>query len=137
MSNIADELMGQYVLVHPELNGDPANKAGQVGVITGVDLENDNVYVGFGKNGQGLYGTDALLILRHHSRIKDVLQVVELNVNDHKALFQLALLQELRQSPANTKTAMSLAMQSETVRKHSMQSIENFLGRDQPQYLGR
>jgi hypothetical protein len=56
----ADELIGQLAVVHPELTKDPAGKSGQVGIITGTELENDNIYVGFGRNGQGLYGTDAL-----------------------------------------------------------------------------
>jgi hypothetical protein len=60
-------------LVHPELTKDPAGKSGQVGIITGTELENDNIYVGFGRNGQGLYGTDALLLLRPAEQLKDLL----------------------------------------------------------------
>lgn len=139
MSKLQDELIGQLVLVHPELTTDPAGKSGQVGVITGADLANDNIYVGFGKNGQGLYGTDALLIIKPHNQIQEALQQhkMDMPLDDFKALFQISLLQEFRQSTANMKTAMSLAMQSETVRNHSMRSIENLLGRDRTQSLSR
>lgn len=139
MNRLQDELVGQLVLVHPNLTTDPAGNSGQIGVITGADLENDNIYVGFGKNGQGLYGTDALLIIKPHNQIQEALQQhkMDMPLDDFKALFQISLLQEFRQSTANMKTAMSLAMQSETVRNHSMRSIENLLGRDQAQNLSR
>ena len=64
MLNPEEELIGQPVLVHPELTKDPAGKSGQVGIITGTELENDNIYVGFGRKGKGLYGTDALADLK-------------------------------------------------------------------------
>lgn len=139
MERLQDELIGQLVLVHPQLTSDPAGKSGMVGVITGADLQNDNIYVGFGKNGQGLYGTDALLMLKPHNQIQEALQEhkQEMPLDDFKALFQISLLQEFRQSSANMKTAMSLAMQSENVRNHSMRTIENLLGRERPQSLSR
>lgn len=135
MLNPSEELIGQLVLVHPQLTGDPAGKSGQVGIITGTELEHDNIYVGFGRNGQGLYGTDALLLLKPAAQIKDLLQEHKqaLSVADYKALFQISLLQEFKQSTANIKSAMSLALQSETVRNLSMRSIEDALGlRQQP-----
>jgi len=135
----ADELTGQLVLIHPGLTTDPAGKSGQVGIITGTDLHNDNVYVGFGRGGQGLYGTDALLMLKDPSKIKELLQThkAELSVADYKAMFQISLLQEFKQSTANTKTAMSLAMENETVRNLSMRSVEDALGLHRDNYLQR
>lgn len=139
MMNPSDELIGQLVLVHPELTSDPAGKSGQVGIITGTELENDNVYVGFGKRGQGRYGTDALLLLKPAEQLKALLNEHKqvLSVTDYKALFQISLLQEFRQSTANTKTAMSLALQSETIRNLSMRSVEDALGLRQQQSLER
>jgi hypothetical protein len=139
MINPSDELVGQLVLIHPGLTGDPAGKSGQVGIITGTELENDNIYVGFGKQGQGLYGTDALLMLRPAEQLKQILQELkpELSFEDYKALFQIALLKEFRPTTANIKTAMSLALQSETVRNYSMRSIEDTLGLRQQQSMER
>ncbi len=139
MINPSEELIGQQVLVHPQLTSDPAGKSGQVGIITGTELENDNIYVGFGKQGQGLYGTDALLILRGAEQLKQTLQEHKssLSFEDHKALFQIALLKEFRPTTANIKTAMSLALQSETVRNFSMRSIEDALGLSRHQSMER
>lgn len=135
----ADDLIGQLVLIHPEISTDPAGKAGQVGIITDADIEMDNIYVGFRKKGQGLYGADALLILRKPENIKDLMNIYkhDLSVDDYKALFQISLLQEFKQSTANTKTALSLALQSEAVRDIAMRSVENLLGRGQVQNMQR
>jgi short subunit fatty acids transporter len=135
----ADELIGQLVLVHPELTKDPAGKSGQVGIITGTELENDNIYVGFGRNGQGLYGTDALLLLRPAEQLKDLLheQKQQLSIPDYKAVFQIALLQELIPTTAKIKTAMSLALQSDTVRNLAMRSVEDALGLQRDNYPER
>jgi hypothetical protein len=135
----ADELTGTLVLVHPKLTNDPAGRNGQVGIITGADLENDNIFVGFGRSGQGVYGGDALLLLKPAEQIKELLgqHKQELSANDYKALFQISLLQEFRQSTANIKTAMSLALQNETVMGYSMQSLEDKLGLRQHQTLER
>jgi len=137
--NTTDELTGQIVLIHPDLTTDPAGKAGQVGIITGAELEEEIIYVGFGRNGHGIYGTDAVLLLKPNEQIRQNLQEQQaaLNVNDYKALFQISLLQELRPSTPNIKTAMSLALQSETVRNLSMHSVEDMLGRRRDQYVER
>ncbi|WP_454802969.1 hypothetical protein [Mucilaginibacter phyllosphaerae] len=135
----ADELIGQLVLVHPELTRDPAGKSGQIGMITGTELENDNIYVGFGRNGQGLYGTDALLLLRPAEQLKDLLheQKQRLSIPDYKAVFQIALLQELIPTTAKLKTAMSLALQNDTVRNLAMRSVEDALGLQRGKYPER
>jgi len=137
--NPSDDLIGTLVLVHPQLPKDPAAKSGQVGIITGADLDHENIYVGFGRNGQGLYGPDALLLLKPAEQLKELLQAhkQELSVADYKALFQISLLQELRQTTANIKTAMSLALQNPTVMHYSMQSLEDRLGLRRQQSMER
>ena len=50
--NKHDELSGTFVLVHPDLINDPADKKNQIGIISTAELENDNVVVSFGKLGQ-------------------------------------------------------------------------------------
>jgi hypothetical protein len=137
--NRADELIGQLVLIHPDLDTDPERKAGQVGIITGAELDYELVYVGFGRNGHGTYGTDVVLMLKPNEQIRQNLreQFTELSVNDYKSLFQISLLQELKPSTANIKTAMSLALQSEMVRNNSMQSVEDALGLRRNQYMER
>ena len=137
--NSSDELTGTLVLVHPKLTNDPAGKSGQVGIITGADLANDDIFVGFGRSGQGVYGSDALLTLKPAEQLKELLQrhQLQLSIPDYKALFQISLLQEFRQSTANIKTAMSLALQNETIMGHSMQSLEDRLGLRRQQSMQR
>lgn len=137
--NRTDELAGTLVLVHPELTKDPAGRPGQVGVITGTDHHGDNAYVGFGKSGQLMYGLDALLLLKPSAEIQQTLkeQGAKLNIRDHTALFRIALLQEYNPSSANIKTALNLALQSETVRNLATKSVEEVLGIKQEQYVAR
>lgn len=135
----SDELTGTLALIHPNLTNDPAGKQGQVGIITNADLQNDTIEVRFGKNGKGNYGTDALLLLRPSEQVKENLELHkhELPESDYKALFNISLLQEFKQSTANIKSAMSLALQSETVRNFSMESLEDRLKIQQHQSLER
>jgi hypothetical protein len=137
--NTSEELTGTLVLVHPDLKNDPAGKWGEIGVITGADLKNDDIYVGFGRNGQGVYGSDALLIMKPPATIYKQLeeQKANLNTNDYKALFQIALLLEYQSSSANIKNAIGLALKSDVVRNQSMQSLEDALGLKQHQTVER
>ena len=57
--NKHDELTGTFVLVHPQLLTDPAEKKNQIGIIASAEIENDNVIVSFGNEGQALFSADA------------------------------------------------------------------------------
>ncbi|MFI5160500.1 MAG: hypothetical protein ACHQHN_04445 [Sphingobacteriales bacterium] len=137
--NTTEELTGTLVLVHPDLKNDPGRKWGEIGVVTGADLRNDNIYVGFGRNGQGAYGSDALLIMKPPAAIYKQLeeQKATLNTNDYKALFQIALMLEYQQSSTNVKNAIGLALRSDTVRNMSMVSVEDALGLKREQMVER
>jgi len=137
--NQTDELTGTLVLVHPDLTKDPAGRPGEPGVITGLDQHGDNAYVSFGKSGQLMYGLDALLVPRPRAEIQETLSRhgSELSLADHTALFRIALLQDYNPSSANIKTAFSLALQSETVRKYGMQSVQEALNLQQEYDRGR
>jgi hypothetical protein len=58
------ELIDTTVMVHPELTFDPVMKQGHTGTITNIIHENDEIYVKFENGVFGLYGSDALLVLR-------------------------------------------------------------------------
>ncbi len=137
--NQTDELTGTIVLVHPDLTKDPAGRPGEVGVITGLDQHGDNAYVSFGKSGQLIYGLDALLVPRSPAEIQEILSKhhSKLSVADHTALFRIALLQDYKPSTVNIKTAFSLALQSETVRKYGMQSVQEAFNLQQEYYMER
>lgn len=123
-----DELTGTLVLVHPELPDDPAKRQGQVGIITGADLENDDVFVSFGKGEQALYSTDALLVFKPATVIYDLLMndARKANQEDFKALFQVNLMQQHGLSPLVRK-AMDLVKDNKVVREFSMDTLENQL----------
>src|SRR4051812_11804232 len=91
-----DELTGMLVLVHPELSEDPANKQGQVGMISGAQLENDDVFVSFGKGEQALYSTDALLVFKRENDLYTIIMTKgkDAGPDVFKKLFQVNLMQQ-------------------------------------------
>src|ERR1700744_891544 len=139
--NTTTELRGAMVLIHPELTADPAGKSGQIGVITGYEPENDNVYVGFGKQGQGLYGTDAVLMLRNAPAIfSEIAEHKHDNtIADHKALYTIALIQDNHPKAADTVKALELARSSKNTLAFATRSVEQLLGLENSvhQYMER
>jgi hypothetical protein len=123
-----DELTGTLVLVHPELTDDPAKRQGQIGIITGADLENDDVFVSFGKGEQALYSTDALLVFKPASSIYDLLMndARKASQEDFKALFQVNLMQQHGLTPLVRK-AMDFVKDNKVVREFSMDTLQNQL----------
>ncbi|MBT2560135.1 hypothetical protein J7E50_02730 [Pedobacter sp. ISL-68] len=120
-----DELTGTYVLVHPQLPSDPAARQGQIGMITYADLEKDDVYVSFGKDGPALYAADALMVLKKPGDIYTHLmnEAKNLTKDDYKTLFQINLLQ----SQGDTKqirSAMEMARDNSAVRDFSMTTLD-------------
>jgi len=123
-----DELTGMLVLVHPELNNDPSGKQGKVGIITGADLDQDNIYVSFGKGEQALYSTDALLVFKPE---KDLYTAIMTKAKDagpdvFKKLFEVNLMQQHGITPL-VKKAMQLVSDDKVLRDFSMDTLENQL----------
>ncbi|MBS1532754.1 MAG: hypothetical protein JSU01_20800 [Bacteroidetes bacterium] len=58
------------MLVRPDLTIDPANKKNEVGVIRSADLRHDNFVVRFSDGSEGLFSSDALLVLRDTNEIR-------------------------------------------------------------------
>lgn len=125
-----NELRGTMVLIHPDLTRDPAGKSGQLGVITGYEPDNDNVFVGFGKAGQGLYGTDAVLVLRNGPAILAELaeQKKYLSVDDADTVFKIGMFEEVSSTPTNTRIALEFAKNNPVVRQMVTRSLEYLLG---------
>lgn len=123
-----DELTGTSVLVHPDFDDDPAQKQGQVGIITGTRLDTDDVYVSFGKGENARYSTNALLVFKPAEAIYDLLMndARKANYDDFKALFQVNLMQQHGLTPLVRK-AMEFVKDNKVVRDFSMDTLENLL----------
>lgn len=127
-----DELAGTLVLVHPDLPEDPAKRQGQVGMITGTDLDKDDVFVSFGHGEQALYSADALMVLKPAENIYTTLMAhrTHMAYDDFKTLFQINLLQQ-HGGPDAVKKAMTMAIGNNSLRDNSMQTLEDFLKQQQ------
>ena len=127
-----DELTGTSVLVHPDFDEDPAQKQGQVGMITGTDLENDDIYVSFGKGENARYSTNALLVFKPTDVIYELLMndARKASQADFKALFQVNIMQQQGLTPLVRK-AMDFVKDNKVVREFSMDTLENQLALNQ------
>lgn len=124
-----EELTGHLVMVHPNLTSDPANRQGQIGIITSASLEKDEIYVGFGTNKLGLYSTDALLVLKPHQELYSYLltHAKDLKTPDFKTLMEINLLQQ-KGGVSDLRDAMGLASSNESVLAFSTVSLQQTLG---------
>jgi len=104
-----EELTGDLVLVNPKLTHDPANRQGEIGIITKADLEKDEIFVGFGHKPMGLYSADALLTMKPKNELHKDLMVTgkELDKEDLKVVWRAHLLQE-RATPTQLRQALEL-----------------------------
>jgi len=136
--NKHDELTGTFVLVHPELVYDPAGKANEIGIISTAELEDDNVVVSFGKEGQALFSADALLVLRKPADIQfDALRDARaLDTSDFKQLLQIVSLAG-SQFTKHRREAMEMAKGNRTLLEYSLASLEEELGLKHDYNLGR
>lgn len=133
-----DGLKGIPVLVHPHLKNDPAGKQNQVGIIILADIVNDDVWVSFDDNTQGLYSTDALLALlpvnKIHQHLADNASTVALP--DLKALTHIDLL--LHSGSAHCQQeALKLARQNQNVQLFCLDTVHNQLDLYQRQHCKR
>ena len=133
-----DYLESMPVLVHPQLDDDPAGKQNQVGIITSADIAIDEVFVNFADNTQGLYSTDALLALLPAEEIHQNLvdNAFTLAMQDLKVLTQIDLLLNFG-SHQYRQEALKLAQQNESIWLFCLDTMHNQLGPDQSPRLKR
>lgn len=136
--NKHDELSGTFVLVHPDLVYDPEERKNRIGMIASAELENDNVMVSFGKEGQSLFSADALLVLRRHNDISfDALKDHhDISADDFKDILKISLLVNSSLTKDH-RQAIEIARENRTALKYGMASLEDELGLKQGQYMGR
>jgi hypothetical protein len=136
--NKSDELTGTLVLVHPGLTNDPADKQNQIGIITSADLENDNVFVSFGRDGQALFAANALLVLQKPRTIhfNAMQNAAQLETPDFKGLLRISMLADSTLMK-DRRLAMEMAKGNPVILEHSMASLEDELGIRQTNSLER
>lgn len=124
-----EDLKYHLVIVHPNLNNDPVGRQGEIGTITSADLTKDEVYVGFVNSAQGLYSTDALLVLRDPNMVCEevIANIGELDIRDFKLLMEIVILQE-KNSVNYLRDAMELAITNARTIAYSTLSLQKRLG---------
>lgn len=124
-----EELNGTYVLVNPGLSNDPVKRQGQIGMITYADTLNDDVYVSFEKGQQGLYSSDALLVMKKSNDVyQEAFQNVKLlDTADFKQMVQISFLQQSA-SRQDARSAIEMAAVNPVIRSFSMVSLKDQLG---------
>lgn len=122
-------MTGTLVLVHPDLPNDPVGRQGQVGIITSADFGKDEVYVGFGNSPLGYYSSDALLVLKPHNELYELVlnNVKEMTNQDFKTLMEITILQE-RNSANYLRDAMELANSNPQILAYSTLSLQEKYG---------
>ncbi|WPU96455.1 hypothetical protein SNE25_13085 [Mucilaginibacter sabulilitoris] len=136
--NKHDELSGTLVLVHPQLLTDPAEKKNQIGIIASAEIENDNVVVSFGSEGQALFSADALLVLKkpgsiHFDTLRDHLKM---NTQDFKDLLKVGMLANSNLTKDH-RQAIEISRDNPVVLEYSMASLEEELGLKQDYSVSR
>ncbi|MEZ2336972.1 hypothetical protein AB6735_15115 [Mucilaginibacter sp. RCC_168] len=136
--NKHDELSGTLVLVHPELLTDPAEKKNQIGIIASAEIENDNVIVSFGNDGQALFSADALLVLKKPASIHfDTMQDhLKMNTKNFKDLLRVGMLANSHLTKDH-RQAIEISRDNPAMLVYSMASLEEELGLKQDYSVGR
>ena len=136
--NKHDELSGTLVLVHPQLLIDPAEKKNQIGIIASAEIENDNVIVSFGNDGQALFSADALLVLKKPGSIHfDTMQDhLKMNAQNFKDLLRVGMLANSNLTKDH-RQAIEISRDNPTVLAYSMASLEEELGLKHDYSVGR
>ncbi|SDF69596.1 hypothetical protein SAMN05216464_1254 [Mucilaginibacter pineti] len=120
---------GTYAMVNPQVENDPAKRQGMVGMIVDTNIDNDDIWVSFGKSEVGLYSTNALMVLQKPDIISQnaMDKRFEISGADFKQLMEISLLQADRR-PENAKTALEMARSSEAVMQNSLTTLQDKLG---------
>jgi len=133
-----NELIGQYILVHPELQYDPASKQNWPGMIWSVDIERDDFVISFHDNTRGLYSADTLLILKPVDEIYQLLadHGHMLAAPDLKTLTQINLFLQYGIGDKEWK-ALELAASNPNIQELSLDLLKDRLALQQSPSLKR
>ncbi|SEO10374.1 hypothetical protein SAMN05192574_105315 [Mucilaginibacter gossypiicola] len=133
-----DELNGRYVLVHPALWDDPAEKNGEIGMITENNLDDDIIKLRFNDEKHAFYASNALLVFQPSDNLYETLKqnATLLSAQNFKDLKSVALLLDYGR-PEQTKAAMGLVLQNPDLLEMSMVSLEDSFVLTNRRQIGR
>ncbi|RKR80623.1 hypothetical protein BDD43_0748 [Mucilaginibacter gracilis] len=125
-----EQLNNKGVIVHPLLTHDPQRMQGQIGIISNIVHENDEVYVEFPYNKTGIYSRDAVLTLLPKemllAHIHDKLE--ELEPKDARILLDIYRLQRNGQ-PAAIEEALRWAIGYDTIGRDALVTVKDYIDR--------
>lgn len=123
-----DNLNGSAVMVNPDFLEDRHGRAGEVGTLTYVDPENDEVLVSFDDGQDWLYSPDALMVLKRPGALYQnaLVHLHEMSAADLKTLLQISLYQD-HGTPQAQRKALELARDNPGVRTWGIDQLENRL----------
>lgn len=131
-----EELIGQVVMIHPDLTSDPAQRMGELAVIT-ASPEPDTIKVKFPDEQAALYGLDAVLVFKSPGEIYDHLEVSsDMPKKDFRDLRNVALLLE-RGNSNHHRTAMEIIQQNPDLKGSALRTLEEQFAMDYIPNRGR
>lgn len=125
-----DQLINTPVMVHPELTHDPVNQQCNIGTISHVVYENDEVYVRFKEDITGVYSADALLLLQPPNLILANLKA-GIEAMDRRDIIELLNVYLLQKSgrPDAIEEAMYMPVFNEALWDKALISLQDWIDR--------
>jgi hypothetical protein len=133
-----DDLRGQIVLVHPDIEFDPVGKSGEIGIVTAASLDEDVVRVRFEDDRRALFSLGAVLVFKGSDAINQLIDREAVNPEPtvFNYLKNIALLLHYGTSDQE-RTAMKIALKHDDVILNAMETLEESLGLNQKLKRGR
>jgi len=133
-----NEILGTLVLVHPDLENHPAGREGDIGIVAYVDSPQNEVYLRFPDEAEGVYPAEALFMLKDREKIfpDAAADSGSLNLDNYKDLFKISTLQQMGRGK-DIFNALEIARDNPSIWTGSLVSVEESLGLRSNQYVGR
>jgi hypothetical protein len=131
-------LHGTLALVRPDLENDPVHQQGEIGIITYVDRNNDEVYVIFDNGKEGTYQGEALLQFKTPDEVaaSPVDNAREMKLKDYKDVYKIGLLFDLGRS-ADLMKALEIARDNPDIWRDVFVTLAERIEHRQNQLVGR
>jgi hypothetical protein len=134
--NENNQLHGTLVLVRPDMEHDPVNQQGEVGVLTYV-AEDQGVFVSFRNSVEGKYDAGNLMQLKDRDQIfAERKNYGDLEIEDYKDLYKISLLLDMGRSQ-DILRALEIAGKNPAVWQKTLLPVAERMVAKQELALGR